>query len=605
MTSDQLAVSSNTITLPQAQTDIGILLPDGGLENWDADLRKRGDSRTPSRQRRSTSSTPGGGREHTARISDITLPQSQWDSYDDHDSFDLLSSGAGIASGEFDPDGSLDLGLDLFGDGDAPAAPPKPSRRDSQGRLLDADGNVVGSEDRDDLSSIGVGRDAGSEVGGRQPSILGGRDDITMDLGGDDGFDFGLDAGGGIGDDTMMSLGGPAADRSLQLEDMTPRTKEKVEEAARKQAADAAAKAAKARKQMQDRVTELVDDRSSTSKRTLNDLLLQGDFLPNSERQANLLAVQKDPGFQLAGSVLSSKERFGRVLGASELNLCSELNNFFVIDLEANRAAKRARYEEQVRQRGRVSSAMPDDSMEVGRRAADEGVDFMHDNFGPGDDTTFGLGDDTRGGGFDMDMGDIPDMMIGDDGVDASILRKSDRVRAQQEAAATAQSGGEGEVDVLDEQGNLAPLSRFATPALGSEEGGSSAVDSFTPSTTRLLAAFEHRPSDVKTQEDDELAASMAAEDVSASQAASKTGWTKNTIRAQRVIRSQLKKSGEADKAELSFGSIGENASRRAAAGFFFELLVLGSRDKVRLRQEEAYGDISIGAKSSLWDDDV
>lgn len=610
MTSDQLLMSSNAITVPAAQTDIGLLLPDAGLENWDAELRKRSDSRTPGRQRRSSSTTPGGARDHLARASDITLPQAQYDTYDDTDSFDLLSSGMGIASGEFDPDGGLDLGLDLLGDDDELGGAPA-ERRDDQGRLLDADGNVIGSEDRDDLSSIGVGRDAASDFGGRQPSILGGHDDITMDLGAD-GIDFGM----GAGDDITMDLGGgPLADQSLQLDDMTPRTKQKVDEAARKQAADAAAKAAKGRKQIEDRVIELADDRgrlAGLGKRPANDEIVQGNFLPSSRVYAELLDMRKDPAARFVGSVLG-KDRYGRILTGSDLNVCPELADFFVIDLEANRAAKRARYQEAAQ---RQESAVPDESREIGRRAADEGAEFLNDGFGyPGDDTTFNLGDD-RGAQFDMGMDEMPDMTLGDatlGGADESMLRKSDRVRAQHEAAARAE-----EAD--DEEGILAPLSRFATPAPGegSDKRGhitSSArkaleddLESFTPSTSRLLAAFEQRPSDLNnTPEDKELAARDAAEDLSASQAASKTGWSKNTIRAQRVVRSQLKKKKDTKSVEeptLSFENVGENASRRAAAGFFFELLVLGTKDRIQIKQDQPYGDLQIKAKSSLWDDD-
>lgn len=622
MTSDQLAVSSNAITLPAAQTDIGILLPDAGLENWDAELQQRGSSRTPSRQRRSSSLTPGGGKAHIARASDITLPQAQYEAYEDDD---LMSSGMGIAAGQFDPDGSgLDLGLDLLGDDE---------RRDSEGRLLDDDGNL---SERDDLSSIGVGRDASSEVGGpRQSSVLGAHDDITMDLGGD-GVDFGF----GAGDDTMMSLGmgaenagarpdattGKTYDESLQFDEMTPRTKEKVEEAARKQAADAAAKAAKSRAQIQDRVTELEDnDRAAATlgkrRNNVNDVILDGDFLPRSRAYATLLELQKDPASLLADSVLGKDSRgLGRLFAGSDLQLGPELNNFFVVDLEAHRAAKRARLQQHV---GREPSVV-DESLETGRRAAPEGDDTGVDFFGAGDDTTFGLGDGADGAQFDMGMDPLADMTLGADvTMDESAVRKSDRVRAQQEAAAKAAEGArDGGNNALDEEGVLAPLSRFATPS-PSDAGGAGAkdtdafneVDSFTPSTTRLLAAFEQRPSDLNTQQEageaaDAEAAALAAEDVSASQAASKTGWSKNTIRAQRVIRSQLKKQNDADAdadtdASLSFQQVGQNASRRAAAGFFFELLVLGTKDRIALNQDEAYGDIAIRGKSSLWNEAV
>lgn len=42
-------------------------------------------------------------------------------------------------------------------------------------------------------------------------------------------------------------------------------------------------------------------------------------------------------------------------------------------------------------------------------------------------------------------------------------------------------------------------------------------------------------------------------------------------------------------------------ASRRAAASFFFELLVLGTRDCVQLEQTGSFKDIAIQGKDKLW----
>jgi cohesin complex subunit SCC1 len=42
-------------------------------------------------------------------------------------------------------------------------------------------------------------------------------------------------------------------------------------------------------------------------------------------------------------------------------------------------------------------------------------------------------------------------------------------------------------------------------------------------------------------------------------------------------------------------------ASRRAAASFFFELLVLGTRDCVKLEQSGSFKDIGIQGKPKLW----
>lgn len=42
-------------------------------------------------------------------------------------------------------------------------------------------------------------------------------------------------------------------------------------------------------------------------------------------------------------------------------------------------------------------------------------------------------------------------------------------------------------------------------------------------------------------------------------------------------------------------------ASRKAASSMFFEMLILGTRDCIKLKQEEVYGDISVSSKEKLW----
>ena len=43
-------------------------------------------------------------------------------------------------------------------------------------------------------------------------------------------------------------------------------------------------------------------------------------------------------------------------------------------------------------------------------------------------------------------------------------------------------------------------------------------------------------------------------------------------------------------------------ASRRAASAFFFELLVLTTRDCVNVSQEASFGNIEIRGKQKLWE---
>jgi cohesin complex subunit SCC1 len=51
----------------------------------------------------------------------------------------------------------------------------------------------------------------------------------------------------------------------------------------------------------------------------------------------------------------------------------------------------------------------------------------------------------------------------------------------------------------------------------------------------------------------------------------------------------------------LSFNRISDKASRRAASAFFFELLLLGTRDHIKLQQPGAFENIEVSAKDKLW----
>lgn len=616
LTSDQLAVSVNQITIPNAQTDINVMLPEAGLENWDAELLRRS-TRTPSKapraSSRASSGTPGDGRSHLARQSDITLPQAQYDAVgfgDDSGSMDLLSSGMGIAPGEFDPDGGLDLGLDLFGEDSAAAAAAAPSRqrgtqrrRDTEGRLVDENGDVIRD---DDLSSIGVGRDAAGEE--RQPSLgsLFGADaqDISMDFGADAGADFGPPA---IDDFDMTDVRRPevgpeASSSQLLLEDMTPRTKKQVQEATERRAAEAATKSAKERKQLIDRVTELDEGArgggaSALGKRNVDDIITVEQYLPRSSAYAGVLDIYNDP--------LSRSGNFAPL----DLGLAPELNDMFAVNMEAYRIAKRARVARTQQQQRRDSEEMP--SMEIGRRAPTAEADEGRFDFG---------GDDTFDMGAGASFGDMPPMDedAALQGLDVtgneSGLRRSERQKALDTVVSPSRRSAAPE-SIL---GNLPPLSRLGTPEVAAEE-----VDSFSPSSSKLLAAFEARPAVSVASgalEDDAAAVAAAAEDASTTRAATQQGFSKNTVRAQRLLRSQLssRTEGEGEEPrrsrragrveteesvapEVSFDKLGENASRRAAASFFFELLVLGTKDQIELNQEEAYGDVTIKAKESLW----
>ncbi|WVF70089.1 hypothetical protein IAT40_004876 [Kwoniella sp. CBS 6097] len=78
------------------------------------------------------------------------------------------------------------------------------------------------------------------------------------------------------------------------------------------------------------------------------------------------------------------------------------------------------------------------------------------------------------------------------------------------------------------------------------------------------------------------------------------SGFSKNTSMAMGLLRKELDAIEEGEKV-LSFDKLADNSTKRAASSFFFELLVLGTRDCVKLDQPRPYENIDIRAKDKLW----
>ncbi|TKY85703.1 hypothetical protein EX895_005243 [Sporisorium graminicola] len=613
MTSDQLNVSRNAITLPDIRTDLDILLPDQAMNDYDIDFEK-----LAARKAKKLADNPTA---YTARAADITLPTVDYSAFDD--TFDVSSGIDGIASQDFDPDGGLDLGLE-------DDLPEIGGRRNEAGQLVDENGDPLPA---DDSLSIGVGRDAPSEAGRQSVASmlnLGMDNDITLgsaggsqapsvgmpdfDLGGD-GLDLGLDNEGlDLGLDAPMDLDRqvtpPPGDNSMALAmaDMTPTTAARIRDAAQQRQQDeAATRQAKARKQIVDARTELPDTQLGGLSQGLSqgaggqtadlaDILTEERYLPRSRAYLRLLTIREDPfSHFMPFADPSNKDKSSQFIGPA--GLASELSELFTFDLGAMRRRRAAALPDDDGPNKRARLGEDDDEMGVARRAQ-------------GQRDSVGFGDmDVDQSGFDFSMGDeggfdVPaagSLDLGDDG----LRRSSRKSRAELEA------DGEGDVT-----GRLPALSRMSTPE--ADDGG---LDSLAVSSTNPLALFDVRPNEessaaAATGLGGEEAASQlrASEDAEAST----KGWAKSTVRALRVVRSQLSATAtedeetatpsrfveidaETEEKKLSFQKISTNASRRAAASFFFEMLVLGTKDCVKLQQDDAYGDIKVTAKDKLW----
>ncbi|BEJ15172.1 hypothetical protein CspHIS471_0409390 [Cutaneotrichosporon sp. HIS471] len=81
-------------------------------------------------------------------------------------------------------------------------------------------------------------------------------------------------------------------------------------------------------------------------------------------------------------------------------------------------------------------------------------------------------------------------------------------------------------------------------------------------------------------------------------------GFSKTTGMAMGVLRREIEaiESTLGEGEGVTFARVARGATKRAASQFFFELLVLGTRDAVGLKQDRPYGDIEVVPRPKLWE---
>ncbi|KAH8119289.1 Rec8 like protein-domain-containing protein [Phellopilus nigrolimitatus] len=550
MTEDQLAVNRNAITLQDNNIDLDLLLPD---LNFDFDFEDRPQQ---------------AGGQHVARMADITLASAndlQFDFDDAGFGFDL-GPGDGIGSQDLD----VDLGID-FGDG--PAAE-------------DADRTRI----EDETMSVEVGRDAAALRSPRESlgSHFLGKDIADMDLlstrsreasehpfgadldfGGDLGgmdIDLGLDFGDGVAGDNTMGGGAPGArspSRASSRLTTPPPSPVPEDPNATPRGADAAGQENQEsptkkrkftnKKQIIDAITEL-EDGPGMNVGHVSDIVTKQHFLPRSRSVMRLLEIRQDP---LAHFLPTRNTPTGTYFCAAPPGLAPELTDMFMRpiinvlsskrrEMSPDKPNKKARLDqenadEEVEQARRAGSLAPSLGLgsEVLRRGS-VGPDFEQGLQFAGDNTGIGM-DDYQ---FDVDMNVGGDM---------------DRERSK---------------------------SRLSTPAADGDlfdETRETYADSSCP-----IAMFDDKPSQTQSQQE---AADQEGK-----------GYSRTTVKALTVIRKELQPTAAKKEKVTSFQEMSHKASRRAAASFFFELLVLGTRDCVKLSQNEPYENIEIQAKDKLWE---
>lgn len=371
--------------------------------------------------------------------------------------------------------------------------------------------------------------------------------------------------------------------------ELTPRADAQVEKARKR----------RDKKQIIDDVTELADGPGANvgrgrhaglgapMTRDVSDIVTEHHFLPRSALVMRLLEIRDDP---IAHFLPTRTTATGTFFYAAPPGLAPELADMFMRPLETHAAPKRrgASPAEGPSKRRRVEGSVAgDDEVEQARRVGSVAPSIVpgsevlgRGSVAPG--MEFGFGE-TTGGVEDFQM-EMPEFEMVEAGEMQGLRERSKSV--------------------------LSALSRLTTPApegVPIEEGEESYADATCP-----IAMFDDR--------------SVGSQSQSVESASSDDGkgYSRNTVKALAVIRKELQPTPGEERDEekvMSFKKMSEKvrlgscvhsvcnincsfvkASRRAASSFFFELLVLGTRDCVKLSQSAPFENIEVTAKEKLWE---
>ncbi|EKM48928.1 uncharacterized protein PHACADRAFT_132088 [Phanerochaete carnosa HHB-10118-sp] len=577
MTEDQLVVNRNAITLQTNALDLDALLPD---VNWDIDFQQR-------------PIQPAG--QHIARSADITLAAADDFQFNfDGPGFDDLDPQA-IGSQDFE---ELELDLD-FGDGVMGVRGRSVARASSEGaESMEIEYGRDAAPPRHPRESLGshlMGRHGAEEMDVDAPSYR----SRELSLHPFDDDDLGLLGGEDINlEDLAIGFDVPppeleqvpalspsrACTSHLPASPLTepPKTPPADVELAPQVEAEAAKVQRKPRVQRQifDERIELEGGPGSQAARRrgaelgfqrpdVSGITTEHGFLPRSSLLMRLLEIRDDP---VAHFLPIRNTPAGTFFCAAPPGMAPELQDLFMRPLQALSGPKRRgspeapRGEKPPSKRPRLEGAPApgdDEEPEQGRRDASVAPSAA-------------LGSDILGGRVPSDRGDL-------DFGDQSGLAGEDFEMQVPEFVAAADETLERARSVLSELSRLSSPAPTDAPLDEGGEGARAFADAACP-----IATFDDRSAQGQEQAD-------RAEDG--------RGYSKNTIKALRLVRQELQPEPRArEEKVVSFNAMAQGASRRAASAFFFELLVLGTRDCVRLAQEASYANIEARAGDKLWE---
>ncbi|KAI9635449.1 Rec8 like protein-domain-containing protein [Dioszegia hungarica] len=490
----------------------------------------------------------------------------------------------------------LDLNLDDF----APGRPADDAfsvemgRRESASRQGSVMSEMIIARGRD--SSVGMGNfDAGGFDAGFDGGFDGGAEFEQVDL------HLDLDAFGadeplpelrkeGRAESIIsstLSTPPPASPQETVDADITPRTAVRIAKAPERLSEK---RVKKPRMIRADQELEL-DDSYFAAPKGDSAILRQDDFVAFDAASAGLLGNDStDPADIFLPTVKVGNES---MIYAGPAGLAEELREFFMfpttvlrrgraasgVDDGEERQAKRPRLEapeaDEQEPEAEAPLAHEDEEVEIGRRQSTLPPDFDFDPLAGrmGPDDTFDFQPDNM-------MDDQPMFDLGDNMTPRKETPAPDNQAMRQPSLAPS----------------LAP-SRAESLARQVQYGETG--DEYA------LAMFDARTGVSESQSQSQaMSQSQVTPTKSvASEAMTKGGYSKNTGMAMGLLRRELEViEGEAAK-KVEFDQIAQKASKRAAATFFFELLVLGTRDCVKLEQKKPFEGIEVRGKEKLWEE--
>ncbi|GHJ84716.1 hypothetical protein NliqN6_1118 [Naganishia liquefaciens] len=377
------------------------------------------------------------------------------------------------------------------------------------------------------------------------------------------------------------------------MADITPRTANRIanladarEKAASANAAKKTASKKKVRIATFDDEIELDEDEvRGAARRDISSILGKENYIPANEAEIALERIQEDPAAFYNPIVQKGNHTFFMATPAG-ISMAPELAELFLIPTNILRR-RRDDHESPPSKRARTSAGEfeqepemeeDDDEVEVVRRQQQGLSERLREKFQP----TEGTIDD---------------------------YANQPEIQEQEQQMGPGRSPAKGEASFVRDSSPPLTMSQRAMSEVQSIRASSRAPSAMESPDECPIGFFDIRSrsdgTNAESQSQGQTAASQYIVEDEASQAdARERGFSQNTVKAVGFLRNEFSSANnqvDEDKT-ISFREKSKKASKRAAASFFFELLVLGTRDCVKLDQAESYGDIAVQAKPKLFD---